>query len=86
MLRCKEDFKNVIFADESTVQLERHSRLCFRKCLHPRYVKQRAKHPVKVNMWGGISVRGATRVIMFTGIMNAEQLCTILKAGLLPFI
>jgi len=29
---------------------------------------------------------GATRVIMFTGIMNAERLAKILEAGLLPFI
>ena len=76
----------MIFADESTVQLERHSRLCFRKRLHARRLKQRAKHPVKVNIWGGISARGATRVIIFTGTMNAERLGTILEAGLLPFI
>ena len=85
-LRCKEDFKNVIFADESTVPLEQHSRICFRKWLQPRNLKQRAKHPVKIHIWGGISARGATRVIMFSGIMNAERLAIILEAGLLPFI
>jgi len=71
-LRSKEEFQNVIFTDESTVQLEQHSRICFRKQLQPRLLKQRAKHLVKVHIWGGISVKGATRVIMFTGIMNAE--------------
>ena len=71
----------MIFADESTVQLEQHSRICFRKWLQPRNLKQCAKHPVKIHIWGGISVRGAT-----SGIKNAERLAIILEAGLLPFI
>ena len=86
MLRSKQEFKDVIFADESTVQLEQHSRICFRKRLQPRQLKQRAKHPIKIHVWGGISVKGATKVIMFTGIMNAQRLGLILEAGLLPFI
>ena len=85
-MRCKEDFTKVIFTDESTVQLEQHGRICFRKRLQPRKLKQRAKHPVKIHIWGGISARGATRIIMFGGIMNAQRLGIILEAGLLPFI
>ena len=84
--RTREQFQNVIFTDESTVQLEQHSKICFRKRLQPRTLKQRVKHPVKIHIWGGISVRGATKVIMFTGIMNAERLAMIFEAGLLPFI
>lgn len=68
------------------MQLENHSRICFRKRLQPRRLKQRAKHPIKIHIWGGISARGATRVIMFTGIMNAQRLAVIFEAGLLPFI
>lgn len=86
MKRCKEDFKIVIFADESTIQLEQYSRLCFCKRLQPCRLKQHVKHPVKIHIWGGISVKEATRVIMFTGIMKVERLRTILEAGLLPFI
>ena len=82
----KESFDNVIFTDECTVQLDSHSRLCFRKSRQPRVLKQRAKHPVKVHIWGGISKRGATNIIMFTRIMNAERLRDIFQAGLLPFI
>ena len=82
-LRVKESFDNVIFTDECTVQLDSHSRLCFRKSRQPHVLKQRAKHPVKVHIWRGISKRGA---IMFTGIMNAERLRDIFQAGLLPFI
>ena len=84
--RVKEDFRNVIFTDESTIQLEQHSRLCFRKRLQPRSLKQRPKHPVKLHVWAGISYRGATSIIMFTGIMNAQRLGQVLQAGLLPFI
>lgn len=85
-LRAKEEFDNVLFTDKSTVQLEQHSRLCFRKRRMPRLLKQRAKHPVKVHIWGGISKRGATSVVIFTGIMNAERLATVYEAGLLPFL
>ena len=49
-------------------------------------MKQRAKHPIKLHIWGGISARGATKVVMFTGIMNAQRLSAIYEAGLLPFI
>ena len=84
--RSKEDFSNVIFTDECTVQLEQHSRICFRKRLQTRRLKQRAKHPTKIHIWGGISARGATRLVMFSGIMNATRLGTVYEAGLLPFV
>ena len=84
--RVHEQFDNVLFTDESTIQLDLHSRLCFRRHLQPRVLKQRAKHPIKVHVWGGISKRGATNVIIFSGIMDAERLERIFEAGLLPFL
>ena len=51
-LRSNVKFLDVIFTDECTVQLEQHGRLCFRKKLHPRQLKQRPKHPVKLHIWG----------------------------------
>jgi len=84
--RVKEDFKDVVFTDESTIQLEQHSRICFRKHRQPCALKQRPKHPIKIHVWGGISSKGATNIIMFTGILNAERLAKVLEAGLLPFI
>ena len=83
-LRTGEEFYNVIFTDECTVQLEQHSRICFCKRLQPRVLKQRAKHPIKIHIWGGISAKGATRLVMFTGIMNARRLGAVYEAGLLP--
>ena len=85
-LRAEEQFNDVVFTDESTIQLEQHSRLCFRQQNQPRILKQRAKHPIKIHIWGGISKRGATNVIIFSGIMNAEYLAEIFQAGLLPFL
>jgi len=85
-IKSKEKFEDVIFSDECTVQLENHSKLCFRKKNQPRALKQRAKHPVKVHLWGGISCRGATRIIMFTGNMNAIRYGKILEEGLVPFV
>ena len=81
-----EMYENVIFTDECTVQLDRHSRICFRKKKQLRSLKPRAKHPAKIHVWGGISCRGATNVVMFTGTMDAPRYKQILEAGLLPFI
>ena len=47
---------------------------------------QRAKHLVQVHVWGGISKRAATNIIIFTGIINAEHLGMIFEVGLLPFV
>ena len=37
-------------------------------------------------VWGGISKKGATNVVIFTGLMDAECYTQILSAGLLPFV
>ena len=81
-----EKFENVLFTDECTVQLDHHGRLCFRQEGEPRVLKPRPKHPTKVHIWGGISARGATRIVMFTGIMNAQRYTQILDKGLIPFL
>ena len=81
-----ERYENVVFTDECTVQLERHSRVCFRKKHQCRLLKPRAKHPVKIHVWGGISSRGATNIVMFSGIMDAPRYQQILEVGLVPFL
>ena len=85
-LEDEEDFSEVIFTDECTVQLDHHSRICFRKNREPRALKQKAKHPAKVHIWGGISYKGATKIVIFTGNMNAPRYAKILESSLLPFI
>lgn len=74
------------FLDECTVQLDHHGRLCFWKEKEPRGLKQRPKHPAKIHIWGGISTRGATRIVMFSGTMNAIKYGKIIEARLVPFV
>ena len=63
----KETFCDVIWSDETSVQLECHRRHSSRK----QGQAPRVKHPVKVHVWAAISKRGATSVL-FEGKMNAE--------------
>ena len=46
----------------------------------------RPKHPVKVHVWGGISWRRKTDIVIFDSIMNADGYADILRESLLPFI
>ena len=85
MKKDKEKFHNVIFTDESTIELECHRKRCYRRKRQPRKLKPRPKHPVKIHVWGGISKRGATPIVMFSGILIATKYTQILDAGLLPF-
>lgn len=85
-LEEKEQFEDVVWTDECSVQQDSHGRLCFRRVKQARKLKPRAKHPVKVHVWAGISPRGATQIVIFTGTMTATRYCSILEAGLLPFL
>ena len=77
---------NLIFTDETTVQLENHRRTCcYKRGMKPRY-KPRPKHPIKVHVWAGISYRGSTGACIFEGKMNAPLFTSILKETLIPFI
>ena len=62
-------FHDVIWTDETTVQLESHRPFCCRKEGQAPRCKPRAKHPCKVHVWAGISCMGTTRVCVFDGIM-----------------
>ena len=81
-----DDFENVIWTDETTVQIETHKRYCYRKEGEKPHLKPRPKHPTKVHVWAGISKKGATKVCIFEGIMAAPLYCEILEKTLLPFI
>ena len=54
-------------------------------CIHV-FFCCRAKHPVKVHVWGGISVRGRTKLCIFEGKMDAIMDIDILRRSLQPFI
>ena len=86
MIADKETFGDVIFSDECTVQPDSHSKLFFRKIGQPRKLKPKPKHPFKVHVWAGISVRGATKLVIFSGIMTSIRYCELLDAALLRSI
>ena len=58
------------------------SRIYIKKC----FILYRAKHPIKLHVWAGISKRGPTGICIFEGIMDASLYTEILRKTLLPFI
>ena len=52
-----DDFSNVIWTDESSVQLRRHSQTMRVKIGKERKLKPQAKQTLKVPVWAGISMR-----------------------------
>ena len=48
--------------------------------------KPTPKHALKVNVWAGISKRGATKICIFDSIMDADLYIEILKSNLEPFL
>ena len=85
-LEDDESFEDVVFSDECSVEQDSHGRLCFRRKKEPRKLKSCPKHPVKVHVWAGISHRGPTPVVIFTGTLTSTRYCTILEQGLIPFL
>ena len=79
-------FEDVIWTDETTVQLETHRRHAYRKKGEQAVLKPRPKHPIKLHVWGGISKRGPTPRMIFKGTMDAEKYTSILQSCLVPFI
>ena len=85
-LDTKDEFDNVIWTDESSVQLRRHSHIMRVKVGKERILKPAAKHTVKVHVWAGISKMGATKICIFDQIMDAHLYVKILEDFLLPFL
>jgi hypothetical protein len=54
-------FKDIIWTDETSVQMETHRSFHYKKGQNPGY-KPRPKHPVKAHVCAGISCRGPTGV------------------------
>jgi len=52
-----------------------HTKVCYQKQNEPAPL---AKASTKINVWGGISARGATSLVMFQGILAATRYTEIL--------
>ena len=73
----RKEFKDVVWTDESMIQLDNHRAFCYRKKGAPLKPKPQPKNPYKVMVWAGISKKGAT---------NSSVFQEILKTHLLPFL
>lgn len=82
----RDNFENVIWTDESSVQLNRHCQTMRVKIGRERNFKPAAKHALKVHVWAWISRRGATHICVFDQTMDASLYIKILESFLLPFI
>jgi len=81
--------KKIIFTDESCIQLERHKRVLWKKQDDKLMVlRSKAKYPVKVHVWAGISWCGATQIVIMPDKtrINSKIYQDILSKGLLPFV
>ena len=95
-----EQFEDIIFTDESTIELESSTRLRFRRVgdFQPDMddfesgivngnLVAKPKHPAKLHVWAGISCRGATKILIFDGIMRADfYIEEILQNTLVEFV
>ena len=85
-LDTEDSFENVIWTDESSVQLTCHCQTMRVKIGKERVLKPAAKNAVKVHVWAGISKRGATNICVFDQTMDGVLYTQILERYLLPFI
>ena len=81
------DLDDVIWTDECSVQLESHRKTTYHKLGEPSRMVSRPKHPPpKVHVWAGISAKGASSVVIFTGSLTATRYTDILEAALIPLV
>ena len=79
-------FQNVIFTDESRIELTDVAKRSYRKTGQPVPRRKKAKHPFSFLVWGGISKHGATPLLIFNGIMDSIFYQEyILRQQFLPF-
>jgi hypothetical protein len=85
-----ENYHDSIHADECTVELRRTTIKTWYKSNMPSRAAGgkvgKPKHNTKVHLWGGISRRGLTDLVIFEGKMNSAGFQDILTVGLIPFL
>ena len=81
-----DDFDNVVYSDECTIQMEAHRRFYCRKQGEAAKPKTKSKHPLNVHVWAGISKRGTIGICIFEGIMDRYLHIEIIDNTLKPFL
>jgi len=87
LISVDEHFNDIVFTDECTVQLHDNKIVVYRLKDSAAPPIPLPKHAFKVHVWGGISHRGSTRLLIFDGILKSNFFVEeILQNTLLPFI
>ncbi len=77
-----QNWKQVIFSDETTFQMFQNTQKVFYKiCTQPPQ-KPMVKHSYKVHAWGAFSAKGSIGLLLFTGIMDGAFYREILNENL----
>lgn len=88
MLSSGEQFLDCVFTDESTFQIGCSTKYCYiKKGRETARLRNRAKHPAKVHVWGGISSRGTAALAILPGNVRIDSkvYCEILRKCYTPF-
>ncbi|KAL4469148.1 hypothetical protein ABPG72_005918 [Tetrahymena utriculariae] len=80
---ANQDWKNVIFVDESSIWLEATKKKVWKK-KDQQIEVQIQKYPKKLHLFGGISYNGQTKLHIFDGILTGEIYKTILQKHFFP--
>lgn len=87
LIDTNETFDDIIFSDESSIQLHQNKTVMYRLKGSLPAALPKPKHPLKVHVWAAISRRGPSKITIFDGIMEKEFFTkSILRDNLLPFI
>jgi len=78
----RQNWKNVVFSDETTFQMFRNTMKAFHKVGTSVPYKGVPKHPAKVHVWGAFSARGTIGFHMFTQNMDGQLYREILTNNL----
>ena len=78
-------FENIVWTDESMIQLENHRTFSYRKVGEAPRPKAQPKHPLKIMVWTGISKKGATNICLLNCSVNSSVYQEVLRTHLLLF-
>ena len=75
LIDSDDQLQDVIFTDETSVQLHNNVSVSYRKFNAARIMKPKPKHPLKVHVYGAISRRGAMNPVIFEEKMRLGSSC-----------
>ncbi|KAL4465342.1 hypothetical protein ABPG72_017096 [Tetrahymena utriculariae] len=78
-----QDWRRVIFVDESSIWLGPTKKKCWSQASQRAEV-QIQKYPKKIHLFGGISFNGQTKLHIFDGILTGERYKEILQKHFFP--